>query len=95
MPRGLRLFEDMEEQKIITFLRCPAAAVVDLALAMANLTWKEETAINLCGKRGKTQERAAEEAGCSVDAMQRWYRAGIHKLSAAWSGVWWIEKIIE
>lgn len=84
----------MHEDKIIAFLRCPASAVVDLALAMANLTWKEETAITLCGKQAKTQERAAEEAGFSVDAMQRWYRSGIKKLSVAWSGIWWIDKLI-
>lgn len=84
----------MNEEKIIAFLRCPASAVVDLALAMANLTWKEETAITLCGKQAKTQERAAEEAGFSVDAMQRWYRSGIKKLSVAWSGIWWIDKMI-
>lgn len=84
----------MAEDKIIEFLRCPASAVVDLAIAMANLSWKEETAIKLCGRQAKTQERAAEEAGYSVDAMQRWYRSGMRKLSAAWSGVWWIEKII-
>lgn len=84
----------MNEEKIIAFLRCPASAVVDLALAMANLTWKEETAITLCGKQAKTQERAAEEAGFSVDAMQRWYRSGMKKLSVAWSGIWWIDKMI-
>ena len=84
----------MREDKIIAFLRCPASAVVDLALAMANLTWKEETAITLCGKQAKTQERAAEEAGFSVDAMQRWYRSGIKKLSVAWSGILWIDKLI-
>lgn len=85
----------MDEEKIIRFLRCPATAVVDLALAMANLTWKEETAVTLCGRQAKTQERAAEEAGYSVDAMQRWYRAGMKKLSVAWAGLWWIEKIID
>lgn len=84
----------MDEDKIVTLLRCPSSALVDLALAMANLTWREEAAITLCGRQALTQERAAEKADCSVDAMQRWYRAGIRKLSAAWSGVWWIEKIL-
>lgn len=84
----------MDEEKIIALLRCPSAALVDLALAMANLTWREELAITLCGRQAITQERAAEKSGCSVDAMQRWYRAGIRKLSAAWAGVWWINKII-
>ena len=84
----------MSEEKIIKFLRCPAAPIVDLALEMANLTWKERLAVDMCGRKAKTQEKAAEESGYSVDAMQRWYRAGIRKLSRAWAGVWWIEKIL-
>jgi hypothetical protein len=85
----------MDEDKIIRFLRCPASAVVDLALEMANLTWKEYLAIDLCGRKAKTQEVAAKEADRSVDAMQKWYRSGIKKLSTAWYGVWWIEKLSE
>lgn len=85
----------MEESKILEFLRCPASALVDLALEMANLTWKESLAIDLCGRRAKTQERAAEESGWSVDAIQKWYRSGIKKLSQSWNGVWWIQKITE
>ena len=37
----------MDEEKIIALLRCPSAPLVELALAMANLTWKEELAITL------------------------------------------------
>lgn len=85
----------MDEIKVIKFLRCPSASLVDLAIEMANLTWKEDIAIKLCGRQAMTQERAAEEAGYSVDAMQRWYRLGIKKLSSAWSGVWWIEKLTD
>lgn len=85
----------MEEDKIIAFLRCPASAVVDLAIEMANLTWKEQVAIQLCGRKAMTQEKAAELEGYSTDAMQRWYRSGIKKLSAAWAGVWWVEKLVE
>lgn len=85
----------MEEKSVVSFLRCEASAVVDLAIEMANLSWKEETAINLCARKDMTQEKAAEVANCSVDSMQRWYRKGIEKLCKAWSGVWWIEKIIE
>lgn len=84
----------MTEDEVITFLRCPASSIVNLALEMANLTWKEQIAIDLCGKQAKTQEKAAEETGYSVDTMQRWYRAGITKLIKAWSGIWWIEKVI-
>ena len=85
----------MDEAQIVKFLRCPAKDVVNLALAMANLTWKEETAVILCAQKDKTQERAAEEIGYSVDALQRWYRSGMRKLSAAWRGVWWIERLSE
>lgn len=85
----------MDEGKIIKFLRCPSTALVDLAIEMANLTWKEALAVKLCGRQAMTQERAAEQAGYSVDAMQRWYRLGMKKLSAAWNGVWWITKITE
>lgn len=85
----------MDEAKVVAFLRCPAKNVVDLAVEMANLTWKEELAINLCGRKSMTQDRAAEQSGYSVDAMQRWYRSGIKKLCVAWSGIWWIEKLSE
>lgn len=85
----------MEESKVLEFLRCPASALVDLALEMANLTWKESLAINLCGRQAKTQERAAEESGWSVDAIQKWYRSGMKKLTRSWDGVWWIRKVIE
>ena len=85
----------MNEDKIILFLRCPASSIVNLTLEMANLTWKETLAIDLCGRKAKTQERAAEESGYSVDAVQKWYRSGIKKLSKAWDGVWWIQKLAE
>lgn len=85
----------MNENKILEFLRCPASSLVDLAIEMANLTWKESLAIQLCGRQAMTQERAAEKAGYSVDAMQKWYRSGMNKLIKLWSGVWWIQKIVE
>lgn len=85
----------IDEEKVIAFLRCPAAGLVDYAVSIANLNWKEATAIDLCGRKALTQERAAEKAGYSVDAVQRWYRSGITKLMQAWSGIWWIDKILE
>ena len=85
----------MDESKVVKFLRCPSAPLVNLAVEMANLTWKEQLAVDLCGRRAMTQEKAAEEAGYSVDAVQRWYRLGIKKLCSAWSGIWWIEKLTE
>ena len=85
----------MSEDQVILFLRYPSTDLVEFALSLANLGWKEETAINLCARRGMTQEVAAEKAGYSVDAMQRWYRAGIKKLMTAWSGHEWILKVIQ
>lgn len=85
----------MDEDKVIAFLRCPASNVVDLAVEMANLTWKEYTAIDLCGRQAMTQDCAAEAAERSVDAIQHWYRSGMKKLCAAWNGVWWIERLAE
>lgn len=83
----------MDELKVITFLRCPASCVVELAIEMANLSWKEQTAIELIGRKCYTQEKAAEFSGVSVDSMQKWYRKGITKLCSAWNGVWWIEQL--
>lgn len=85
----------MDEQSVVKFLRCPASNVVDLAIEMANLTWKEDMAIRMCGRNAKTQDRAAEESGYSVDAIQKWYRSGIKKLSKAWDGTWWVQKLAE
>ena len=85
----------MTEENVVKFLRCPASSVVELAITMANLTWKENLAITFCGRQAKTQEVAAEECDKSVDAIQKWYRAGIKKLCVAWNGIWWIKKLIE
>lgn len=85
----------MEEKDVLRFLRCESSDLVEFAVKMANLTWKEELVITLCGRKDKTQNQAAEESGFSVDTMQKWYRRGIEKLGRAWGGVWWIRKILE
>lgn len=87
--------QEMTEDKIVAFLRCPSRDVVDLAVELANLNWKEALAIDQCGRKAKTQERAAEDSKRSPDAMQRWYRAGIKKLSTAWAGLWWVETLAD
>ena len=69
----------MKESSIVRLLRAPDIELVDFAIRRANLTWKEALAVDLCGRRGYTQESAAEHAGYSVDAMQKWYRSGIAK----------------
>lgn len=84
----------MSESDITAFLRYPSAHLVDYALSLVNLTWQERTAISLCGRQHFTQEQAAEQAGYSVDAMQKWYRAGMKKLLAEWSGQRWIKKLL-
>ena len=85
----------MTEEQVVAFLRYPAAGLVEYALSLANLSWKEETAITLCARRGMTQEKAAESVSYSVDAFQRWYRSGIKKLMTAWAGHEWILKVID
>lgn len=85
----------MEEKDVLRFLRCESSDLVDLAMKKANLSWKEEMAFTLCGRKDKTQNQAAEESGLSVDTVQRWYRRGIEKLGRAWSGIWWIQKLLE
>ena len=84
----------MTEETVKRFLRYPSKPLVEFALSMVNLTWQEETAITLCGQRRMTQEKAAEKADCSVDAMQRWYRSGLEKLTRAWAGSEWMSKIV-
>lgn len=63
--------EHMKESSIICLLRAPDVEIVDFAIRRANLTWKEMLAVDLCGRRGYTQESAAEHAGYSVDAMHQ------------------------
>lgn len=85
----------MQNAEIVRFLRCPSSPLVDFAVSTANLTEKEALAISLCGRMGLTQEQAAEKAGYSVDAVQKWNRAGMKKLNTAWSGQWWIQKLTQ
>lgn len=89
-----------EEDRTVKFLRCSASALVDLALEMANLTDKERIAVELCGRRGLTRDEAVEELQKTstpreIDAVKRWYRSGIKKLCVAWSGLYWIDAILE
>lgn len=86
----------MQEKTVKMFLQYPSAPLVTFAIDhYANLTWQESLAIDLCGRKHYTQEKAAEESGYSVDAMQKWYRSGIRKLTIAWSDASWIEKLVE
>lgn len=84
----------MTESEVIAFLRYPSAQLVDYALSLVNLTWQESLAIKLCGRQKYTQEKAAELACYSVDAMHLWYRSGIKKLLSTWGSLEWIRKIV-
>lgn len=85
----------MTEYQIVKFLKAPSIDIIDFAISRANLTWKEALAVDLCARRGYTQESAAEHAGYSVDAMQKWYRSALAKLAAAWGDTWWIVAIAD
>ena len=94
--------DPMDEKKVIAFLRCSASAPLNLALEMANLTDKERTAVDLCGIRGLTYDEAAEalqekskDKRREVDTIKRWYKSAKTKLCRAWSGLYWIDAIVE
>lgn len=84
----------MTEKQAVKFLRCPFGALIDFALQDVNLNWKEQKAIDLCARKGYTQERAAEELGYSVDALQKWYRSAMRKIISSFDGKHWILSIV-
>lgn len=92
----------MDENKVVAFLRCSATAPLKLALEMSNLTDKERTAVELCGIRGLTYDEAAEflqnkgeDKRREVDTIKRWYKSAKKKLCLSWSGLYWIDAILE
>ena len=84
----------MGKAQVMCLLRCPDAGLVNYALDLANLSKKERLAVELCGRQRYTQEEAAEVADVSVEAIAKWYAAGMKQLEAAWAGSWWIRKIV-
>ena len=89
-----RIAEEPTEKQIVQLLRMPDAGLVDYMVSIANLDRRESLAIDLCGRKAYTQEEAAERIDRSTDAVQKWYRSGMRKLRTAWSGKWWIKKLI-
>lgn len=85
----------MTEENVLKLLRCDDARLVDILLSMVNLTWKEEKAVNLCGRQELTQFQAAENIGVEQSTMHRWYKQGLDKICRVWGGVWWVEKLIK
>lgn len=82
------------EKEVVQLLRMPDADLVSFMISLANLDRREAAAIDLCGRKAYTQEEAAEIIDRSPDAVQKWYRAGIKKLRAAWCGKWWVERLL-
>ena len=85
----------MTDKEVVRFLRCPASELVELAISRANLTERELQAVTLIGRRGMTQEAAAEQLDRSVDGVHLWYRAAVQKLAVCWDGIWWVKKLID
>lgn len=92
----------MDEKRVLAFLKCSASAPINLALEMANLTDHERIAVDLCGIRKMTYEEAAEELQQrgynhrrEGDTIKRWFNSAKKKLCLAWSGLYWIDAIIE
>lgn len=83
------------DRKIRTVLQSPDADFVDIALRLVNLEDTERAVIDLCLRRGMTHERAAEVLDVSVDALQKWHRSAKDKIWIAWSGRWWMRRIME
>lgn len=95
VPCKKRSVMNMTHSQIVRFLRSPSSELVDFAISLANLDKKESAVIQLCGRKGFTQEEAAEILDRSPDAIQKWWRSGVLKLKSAWDGRWWIQRIIE
>lgn len=85
----------MRDRRIRSILQSPDAEFVDIALRLVNLEDTERAVIDLCLRRGLTHERAAEQLDVSVDALQKWHRSAKDKIWIAWSGRWWMRRLME
>lgn len=83
------------DRKIRAVLQSPDSDFVDIALRLVNLEDTECAVIDLCLRRGLTHERAAEVLDVSVDALQKWHRSAKDKIWIAWSGRWWMRRLME
>lgn len=83
------------DRKLRAFMQSPDADFVKMALSLVNLEDSERTVVDLCLRRGVTHERAAEQLDVSVDAIQKWSRAAKDKLWIAWSGRWWMRRLMD
>lgn len=87
----------MTDDTVKRFLRYYYAPLVDFALDLAQLDDREREAVELCGRRRKSIEEAAELAAppVSVNTMQtRWSNAR-RRLRRAWAGVEWVQLLAD
>lgn len=82
------------DQQIRAILQSPDLDFVEFALNLVNLEDNERAAVDLCLRRGLTHERAAEQLDISVDALQKWHRSAKNKIWIAWSGRWWMRRLM-
>lgn len=83
------------DQKLRKLLQSPDAELVSMIVGMVNLSDSEAAAVDLCLRRGMTQEQAAEQLDCSVEALQKWSRSARDKLWSVWSGRWWLRLLMD
>lgn len=83
------------DAKIRAILQSPDVEFVEMAMGLVNLDDSERIAVELCIRRGMTQERAAEKLDCSVEAIQKWCRSAKDKIWVVWSGRWWMRRIMD
>lgn len=83
------------DDKIRSILQSPDLEFVEMAMKLVNLNDAELAAVDRCLRRGLTQERAAEELDCSVEAIQKWCRSAKDKIWIVWSGRWWMRRIMD
>lgn len=83
------------DRMIRQILQSPDTDFVDMVLRLVNLEDNEKAVIDLCLRRGLTHERAAEILDRSVEAVQKWHRSAKDKMWIAWSGRWWLRKIMD
>ena len=87
----------MDDKTVRRFLRYYWSSLVDFAIDLAELDDDEAEAVQLCGRRRLSVEKAAELARipCSVNTMQsRWSKAR-KRLCRAWNGIEWISVLAD
>jgi len=84
----------MDRKIVKKFLACDYPELIDLALNYARLTDKQQEIVDLCFKRGLTQEDAAEKTGYDVSTIRRWYNKAMKSMCAKFDHLPWIYKVL-